>query len=78
MLLHLPIDFRTVVLLGDIEGITYDEISNNIEVPIGTVRTRLLSARNMIKEKLLKYAQKIGYEDKRGIHKAIKGKNEEE
>jgi hypothetical protein len=32
----------------------------------------------MLKEKLLKYAQKIGYEDKRGIHKAIKGKSEEE
>ena len=74
----LPIDFRTVVLLCDIEGFTYEEISKIIDVPIGTVRSRLFRARNMLKEKLLKYAQKIGYEDKRGIHKAIKGKNEEE
>lgn len=74
----LPIDFRTVVLLCDIEGFTYEEISKIIDVPIGTVRSRLFRARNMLKEKLLKYAQKIGYEDKRGVHKAIKGKNEEE
>ncbi|MDG1717016.1 MAG: sigma-70 family RNA polymerase sigma factor [Saprospiraceae bacterium] len=72
----LPIDFRTVVLLCDIEGFTYEEISKIIDVPIGTVRSRLFRARNMLKEKLLKYAQKIGYEDKRGIHKAIKGKSE--
>jgi len=32
----------------------------------------------MLKEKLLKYAQKIGYEDKRGIHKALKDKSKEE
>lgn len=74
----LPIDFRTVVLLCDIEGFTYEEISKIIDVPIGTVRSRLFRARNMLKEKLLKYAQKIGYEDKRGIHKAIKGKSEED
>jgi len=74
----LPIDFRTVVLLCDIEGFTYEEISKIIDVHIGTVRSRLFRARNMLKEKLLKYAQKIGYEDKRGVHKAIKGKNEEE
>ena len=74
----LPIDFRTVVLLCDIEGFTYEEISKIIDVPIGTVRSRLFRARNMLKEKLLKYAQKIGYEDKRGVHKAIKGKSEEE
>ena len=74
----LPIDFRTVVLLCDIEGFTYEEISKIIDVPIGTVRSRLFRARNMLKEKLLKYAQKIGYEDKRGVHKAIKGKSEED
>lgn len=74
----LPIDFRTVVLLCDIEGFTYEEISKIIDVPIGTVRSRLFRARNMLKEKLLKYAQQIGYEDKRGSRKAVKGKSEEE
>ncbi len=62
----LPIDFRTVVLLCDVEGFTYEEISKIIDVPIGTVRSRLFRARNMLKEKLRTYADKMGYEDKRG------------
>ena len=62
----LPIDFRTVVLLCDIEGFTYEEISKIIDVPIGTVRSRLFRARNMLKDKLMNYAKKFGYVDKRG------------
>lgn len=66
----LPIDFRTVILLCDIEGFTYEEISKIIDVPIGTVRSRLFRARNMLKEKLENYATKLGYEDKRGKKRA--------
>jgi RNA polymerase sigma-70 factor (ECF subfamily) len=73
----LPIDFRTVVLLCDVEGFTYEEISKIIDVPIGTVRSRLFRARNMLKEKLKNYAEKLGYEDMRGV-KASKSKSEEE
>lgn len=62
----LPVDFRTVILLCDIEGFTYEEISKIIDVPIGTVRSRLFRARNMLKEKLKSYAQKLGYSDVRG------------
>jgi RNA polymerase sigma-70 factor (ECF subfamily) len=65
----LPIDFRTVILLCDVEGFTYEEISKIIDVPIGTVRSRLFRARNMLKEKLKKYAEKMGYKDKRGDKK---------
>lgn len=72
----LPIDFRTVILLCDIEGFTYEEISKIIDVPIGTVRSRLFRARNMLKEKLKAYAEKMGYEDKRGIRQ--KSDDEEE
>jgi RNA polymerase sigma-70 factor (ECF subfamily) len=63
----LPIDFRTVILLCDIESFTYEEISNIIDVPIGTVRSRLFRARNILKEKLKLYAKKMGYQDYRGI-----------
>lgn len=70
----LPIDFRTVILLCDVEGFTYEEISKIINVPIGTVRSRLFRARNMLKEKLKEYAQSMGYQDVRGK----KVKNEEE
>ena len=61
----LPVDFRTVILLCDIEGFTYEEISKIIDIPIGTVRSRLHRARNMLKEKLKKYAAELGYKDKR-------------
>jgi len=62
----LPIDFRTVILLCDVESFTYEEISKIIDVPIGTVRSRLFRARNMLKEKLKTYATGLGYVDRRG------------
>ena len=65
----LPIDFRTVILLCDVEGFTYEEIAKIIDIPIGTVRSRLHRARNMLKEKLKKYAETLGFEDKRGQRK---------
>ena len=58
-------DFRVVILLCDIEGFTYEEISKIIDIPIGTVRSRLFRSRNMLKEKLKGYAKEMGYEDKR-------------
>lgn len=73
----LPIDFRTVILLCDIEGFTYEEISKIIDVPIGTVRSRLFRARNMLKEKLEAYAKGLGYEDKRGVNKRTTSSEEE-
>lgn len=65
----LPIDFRTVILLCDIEGFTYEEIAKIIDIPIGTVRSRLHRARNMLKDSLRSYASRMGYEDKRGKKK---------
>ncbi|WP_233752827.1 sigma-70 family RNA polymerase sigma factor [Flavilitoribacter nigricans] len=61
----LPVDFRVVILLCDIEGFTYEEISKIIDIPIGTVRSRLHRARNMLKEQLKNYASTLGYKDKR-------------
>jgi len=61
----LPIDFRTILLLCDVEGFTYDEIAKIVDVPIGTVRSRLHRARNMLKKRLYDYAHRSGYKDKR-------------
>lgn len=58
----LPVDFKTVILLCDIEGFTYEEIAKIIDIPIGTVRSRLHRARNMLKEKLVNYAKKMGFD----------------
>lgn len=57
----LPVDYRLIILLCDVEGFKYDEIAKIIDVPIGTVRSRLHRARNMLKEKLKDYAEKRGY-----------------
>lgn len=54
----LDIDFRTVIILCDIEGFTYEEMSKILDIPIGTVRSRLHRARNILKEKLKNYAKK--------------------
>jgi len=61
----LPVDSRTVILLCDIEGFSYEEIAKIIDVPVGTVRSRLHRSRNMLKKKLQDYAADLGYKDKR-------------
>lgn len=59
---ELPEDFRTVVLLCDIEDFTYEEIANMLDVPIGTIRSRLHRGRNLLKAQLEEYAEKRGYQ----------------
>jgi len=57
----LPDDFRTVVILCDIEGLTYEEIADFVECPIGTVRSRLHRGRKLLRSKLFEYAKTRGY-----------------
>jgi RNA polymerase sigma-70 factor (ECF subfamily) len=57
----LAVDFRTVIILCDLEGFTYEEMAKILDIPIGTVRSRLHRARNLLKEKLRSYAQYMGY-----------------
>ena len=57
----LEVDFRTVIILCDLEGFKYDEMAKILDIPIGTVRSRLHRARNLLKEKLREYANKMGY-----------------
>jgi len=57
----IDVDFRTVVILCDLEGFKYDEMAKILDIPIGTVRSRLHRARNLLKEKLAEYAAKMGY-----------------
>lgn len=57
----LPEDFKTVIILSDIEGFTYEEIADFVDCPIGTVRSRLHRARKMLYVRLHKYAQEKGY-----------------
>jgi len=57
----LDVDFRTVIILCDLEGFKYDEMAKILDIPIGTVRSRLHRARNLLKDKLRSYASKMGY-----------------
>jgi RNA polymerase sigma factor (sigma-70 family) len=59
----LPVDFRTVIILCDIEGFTYEEMAKILDIPIGTVRSRLHRARNLLKDKLRGYAASMGYRE---------------
>lgn len=65
----LPVDFKTVILLCDIEGFTYEEIATIVDIPIGTVRSRLHRARNLLKAQLKAYAASLGYKDERRTKK---------
>ncbi|PTM08522.1 MAG: RNA polymerase subunit sigma [Bacteroidetes bacterium] len=62
----IPEDFRTVVLLCDVEDFTYEEISNMLDVPIGTIRSRLHRGRNLLKAQLMDYAKERGYSESEG------------
>lgn len=57
----LPEEFRTVVILCDIEGLTYEEIAEFVECPVGTVRSRLHRGRKLLYTKLFEYAKKRGF-----------------
>lgn len=57
----LAVDFRIVIILCDIEGFTYEEMSKILDIPIGTVRSRLHRARNLLRERLKNYAKSMGF-----------------
>jgi RNA polymerase sigma-70 factor (ECF subfamily) len=48
----LPLELRTAIVLREIEGLSYEEISDIMACPIGTVRSRIFRAREVIAEKL--------------------------
>ena len=46
----LPTDFRTVVVLADIQGLDYSEVATSARVPLGTIKSRLARARLRLRE----------------------------
>ncbi|AFL72657.1 RNA polymerase sigma factor RpoE [Thiocystis violascens] len=49
---ELPEDLRTAILLREFEGMSYEEIATAMECPIGTVRSRIFRAREVIDKRL--------------------------
>ncbi|MBI4548662.1 MAG: sigma-70 family RNA polymerase sigma factor [Ignavibacteriae bacterium] len=54
-------EFKAVILLYDIEGLSYEEIAEVCQCSKGTVASRLYRAREILRIKLEKYAKKHGY-----------------
>jgi RNA polymerase sigma-70 factor, ECF subfamily len=57
----LPSTFRTIVLLSDVEELTYAEIAKRVACPVGTVRSRLHRGRKILQQQLLNFATINGY-----------------
>jgi RNA polymerase sigma-70 factor, ECF subfamily len=53
--------FRSAVILVDVEDLTYEAAAEVMEVPIGTVRSRLFRGRRLLQEKLLTVAEDLGF-----------------
>ena len=56
----LPEDFRIPVLLSDVDGFAYKEIAEMLEIPIGTVMSRLHRGRKAMQKMLYEYARDRG------------------
>ncbi|MGH7501839.1 MAG: sigma-70 family RNA polymerase sigma factor [Longimicrobiales bacterium] len=57
----LPDAFREAVILSDLEGLNYQEIAEVLDVPIGTVKSRLFRGRRLLAEALRDYGTEMGY-----------------
>jgi RNA polymerase sigma-70 factor (ECF subfamily) len=57
----LPLNFRMPVILADIEGMSYKEIAEALQIPIGTVMSRISRGRRQLQHLLWQYAKEKGY-----------------
>lgn len=51
---HLPPQYRTLIILRDVEGYSYEELSNIFDIPLGTLKVKLHKSRNKFKQLLEK------------------------
>ena len=60
-LAKVPEVFRMTVILSDLEGLSYDEVAEATDVPVGTVRSRIARGRAILRRELEQYAMENGY-----------------
>jgi RNA polymerase sigma-70 factor (ECF subfamily) len=58
---ELPDDYRSAVVLSDVQGLRYAEIAEILGIPEGTVKSRLFRGRRILQKKLIDYATEMGY-----------------
>jgi RNA polymerase sigma-70 factor, ECF subfamily len=70
---ELPVQFREVLLLCEVEDMSYQEISETLSVPIGTVMSRLSRARRTIRDRLRLHSQEgsVGSAKLRGTNHGL-------
>lgn len=56
----LPDAYRVVIVLVEIQGYTYEEVAGLLEIPLGTVRSRLNRARSLLQKSLWEQAREAG------------------
>jgi RNA polymerase sigma-70 factor, ECF subfamily len=59
---QVPEPYRTTVLLRDIEGLSYEEIAEVLQVSLGTVKSRLIRGREALKKRLETFVRQLGSE----------------
>lgn len=58
---RLPDPFREAVVLSDLEGMGYPQVAEVLDVPVGTVKSRIFRGRRILQEELYEYALEMGY-----------------
>lgn len=58
---ELPHEYRIAVVLSDLEDLSYNEIAEVMEIPVGTVKSRLFRGRRQLQKRLHGYAVEMGY-----------------
>ena len=64
--------YRVVVQLVDVDGMSYEEVALSLEVPIGTVRSRLYRARRLLQDALIQHARDEGFATVQESHKEVR------
>lgn len=80
----LPDGYREAVILSDLQGLPYDDISKSLDIPLGTVRSRLNRGRRHLQKALWEEAVRSGYVEQKEmspmkrwskkLFKSLKGK----
>ena len=70
---QVPEPYRTTVLLRDIEGLSYEEIAEVLQVSLGTVKSRLIRGREALKKRLEAFVRQLGSEFRSPSEKTKRG-----
>ena len=68
---ELPETFRLPVLLSDVDGFSYKEIAEMLDIPLGTVMSRLHRGRKLMQKMLYEYAKERGLINESLVEQAV-------